>query len=137
MFVIAYVTFLLAVEVDVLYLRPLMNKKMILTLVGVVFFIAGLLVGVRSVNASEPVCLMKGYVQLDYVTGDWIEGKVGDKEVGFAYYQGFIYGDVDGKQASLNVMRNDTVRGKVGDFQVTWYTDGTHIFGFQPCLRLE
>jgi 5,10-methylene-tetrahydrofolate dehydrogenase/methenyl tetrahydrofolate cyclohydrolase len=103
-------------------------------MVGVVTFLAVLLLGMKHANASVAYCLAEGYVELDYVSSDWIAGKIGNKEVGFAFYNGFIYGDVEGNDARLNVMRNNTVKGAVGPFQVQWFTDGKHIFGYQPCM---
>lgn len=114
-----------------------MNKKMtIVSVMGLFALVAGMMFN-HSAKAEEvgtQVCLIEGYVRLTYVTSDWIEGYVGDKEVGFAYYQDLIYGNIEGHNAKLHEMRNSTITGNIGGYTVTWNTDGKHIFGYQKCI---
>jgi hypothetical protein len=47
-------------------------------LVGIIL---GALLRLSNAEASVASCTVKGYVQLDYVTSDWIEGRIGDDEL--------------------------------------------------------
>lgn len=110
----------------------LRHMKKFILLVGV---LAGVFVRGQSAEASVAYCLARGYVQLDFVTSDWIDGVIGEETVGLAYYQNYIYGEFKGETVELTIRRDNTVVGKVGRFPVRWYTDGKgHIFGFQRCM---
>lgn len=111
-----------------------MKKYLIGSVVGLLVLAAGMIS--KNARADVAYCLLEGYVQLDYVTSDWIEGTIGGKPVGFAFYQSFIYGDIENHKVELHEMRNSTVVGTVGGFNVRWYTDGKHIFGYQKCLMV-
>lgn len=88
-----------------------------------------------NAHASVGYCIVKGYVQLDYVSRDWIEGKIGEESVGLAYYQSMIYGRIQGDEVRLTRYPNNVISGTIGRYYVEWYADNAgHIFGYQPCL---